>query len=73
MLAVTDSPLDPSHPDLVFHGYETTGFYDEMFLDNGHPRERGELLASRLKGLTEGELTQRQRVADGTRRGGSTA
>ena len=60
MLAVNES--NPT--DLAFHGYETTGFYDEMFLEDGRPRERGELLASRLKGLTEGELTRRQRVAD---------
>lgn len=34
-----------------------------MFLEGGQPRP-GELLASRLKGLTDGELTRRQRVAD---------
>ena len=64
MLAVTDSALGSDPMDLAFHDYETIGFYDEMFMDDGRPRERGELLASRLKGLTEGELTRRQRVAD---------
>lgn len=64
MLAVTESDSFKGLSELVFQGYETTGFYDEMFLDNGRPRERAELLASRLKCLTDGELSRRQRVAD---------
>ena len=64
MLAVPDSALTPSQIDATFRDYETVGFYDEMFLEGGKPRPRAELLASRLKGLSEGELTQRQRVAD---------
>lgn len=63
MLGVTESVVQ-SNADLVFHGYETKGFYDEMFLENGRPRVRAELLAARLKSLTDGELMQRQRIAD---------
>ena len=64
MLAATDSSIQSMPADLAFHNYETVGFYDEMFLEGGQPRPRGELLASRLKGLTDGELIRRQRVAD---------
>jgi uncharacterized circularly permuted ATP-grasp superfamily protein len=64
MLAATDSSQQPRPVDLAFSDYDTVGFYDEMFLENGQPRPRAGLLASRLKGLTDGELTRRQRVAD---------
>ena len=47
-----------------FPGYQTDGFYDEMFLPDGMPRTRAELLARRLQQLSPGELTQRQRAAD---------
>ncbi|MFM8285992.1 MAG: circularly permuted type 2 ATP-grasp protein, partial [Planctomycetaceae bacterium] len=47
-----------------FPGYQTEGFYDEMFLADGTPRTRAELLARRLQQLSPGELTQRQRAAD---------
>ena len=47
-----------------FPEYDTTGFYDEMFLEGGQARPRAELLASRLQMLSEGELTRRQRAAD---------
>lgn len=50
--------------DLMFDRYETEGFYDEMFEADGRPRPRGELLARRLKGLSEGELQRRQKAAD---------
>lgn len=52
--------------DVSFPSYETTGFYDEMFTAEGQPRPRAELLAWRLKTLSEGELTRRQRAADQT-------
>lgn len=50
--------------DLRFPDYDTSGFYDEMFLPDGHPRPRAEGLASRLKLLADGELPRRQKVAD---------
>ncbi|MDB5385623.1 MAG: hypothetical protein JWM11_1269 [Planctomycetaceae bacterium] len=46
--------------------YQTDGFYDEMFEADGAPRSRVRGLASRLAGLSEGELTQRQKAADMT-------
>src|SRR4051795_12881147 len=64
MLAVTNSDLRSGLPEWSFQGYETTGFYDEMFLEDGRPRPSAELLAEKLKFLTDGELTRRQRVAD---------
>lgn len=53
-----------SETNLKFEEYDTAGFYDELFYDGGIPRPRGELLASRLKQLGNGELPRRQRAAD---------
>lgn len=64
MLAANDSSPEPRPMNLAFADYETQGFYDEMFLEGGKPRPRGELLAAKLQGLTDGELTRRQRIAD---------
>jgi uncharacterized circularly permuted ATP-grasp superfamily protein len=54
----------PASSNLHFDDYDTEGFYDEMFEAGGKPRRRGELLAQRLKTLSEGELTRRQKAAD---------
>lgn len=56
VMRLTDSGL--------FHGYQTDGFFDEMFLPDGSPRPLTELLAWRLATLSEGELGRRQRAAD---------
>lgn len=53
-----------SSNSLDFSGYETAGFYDELFLEGGLPRERAELLAARLRSFSEGELQRRQKSAD---------
>jgi uncharacterized circularly permuted ATP-grasp superfamily protein len=50
--------------DLSFADYDTAGFYDELLFDDGTPRPRAELLAWRLKTLSDGELARRQRAAD---------
>jgi uncharacterized circularly permuted ATP-grasp superfamily protein len=50
--------------DSIFSGYNTEGFYDEMFEAGGLPRPRAELLARRLKSLSDGELQRRQKAAD---------
>ncbi len=47
-----------------FPSYDTEGFYDEMFLPDGQPRARAEWLSWRLRQLSDGELTQRQKAAD---------
>ena len=49
---------------LVFSDYDTDGFFDEMFDDEGAPRPAASLLARRLKSLSEGELPRRQKAAD---------
>src|SRR6478609_8824174 len=49
---------------LQFSEYETAGFYDELFFEDGHPRARAELLAARIRSLSEGELQRRQKSAD---------
>lgn len=50
--------------DLRFPEYDTAGFYDELFFDDGRPRPRAELLAARLRSLSDGELQRRQKTAD---------
>ena len=47
-----------------FDAYETSGFYDEMFEDDGRPRPLAQMLAQRLTALSEGELERRQKAAD---------
>jgi uncharacterized circularly permuted ATP-grasp superfamily protein len=49
---------------MKFDTYQTAGFYDEMFQDDGRPRPRAELLARRLTLLSDGELQRRQKAAD---------
>ena len=65
MMLMQNQPidLDPMSPR-PFPEYDTTGFYDEIFLADGRPRPRAELLVSRLKQLSDGELARRQRAAD---------
>jgi uncharacterized circularly permuted ATP-grasp superfamily protein len=49
---------------MKFETYQTNGFYDEMFEQDGRPRPRAELLAQRLMSLSDGELGRRQKAAD---------
>ena len=44
--------------------YETDGFYDEMFDEQGSPRSRADAMAKRLAALSDGELVRRQKAAD---------
>lgn len=47
-----------------FEGYQTEGFFDEMFDKDGRPRPQADVLVRRLIGLTDGELERRQKAAD---------
>lgn len=47
-----------------FSGYETGGFYDEMFLPGGEPRAEARLLVETIESLSDGELLVRQRSAE---------
>lgn len=49
---------------LKFDTYETGGFFDEMFLPDGHPRPGGRLLKEKIDSLSDGELLQRQQAAE---------
>jgi uncharacterized circularly permuted ATP-grasp superfamily protein len=49
---------------MLFHGYDTGGYYDEMFHASGEPRQGCALLAQRLASLSDGELARRQRAAE---------
>lgn len=46
--------------NLTFDGYDTTGYFDEMFLEDGSPRQGAERLLQRINSLPPGELRARQ-------------
>jgi uncharacterized circularly permuted ATP-grasp superfamily protein len=47
-----------------FEGYETGGFFDEMFEGNGKPRPAASQLFQRIAALGEGELRRYQQAAE---------
>src|SRR5262245_61413787 len=49
---------------MLFDGYETGGFYDEMFAADANPRACARLLFQRIAGLKDGELRLHQQAAE---------
>ena len=49
---------------LNFRNYDTVGFYDELVDEQGRPRPGAELLLKRIEELPDGELRQRQQMAE---------
>jgi uncharacterized circularly permuted ATP-grasp superfamily protein len=47
-----------------FDGYDTEGFYDELFNPDGQPRTGADLLVERINALPETELQRRQKAAE---------
>ena len=47
-----------------FDGYDTEGFYDELFDSQGNPHPGADLLIQRINGLPEAELQRRQKAAE---------
>ncbi len=47
-----------------FEGYETHGFFDEMFCADGSPRPGTTVLHKKICSLSEGELQRRQQAAE---------
>ncbi len=47
-----------------FAGYQTEGYFDELFGEGGIPREGAALFADRINALPIGELTRRQKAAE---------
>ena len=47
-----------------FDGYDTEGFYDEVFDSQGKPRPGADLLIQRINALPESELQRRQKAAE---------
>ncbi len=45
-------------------GYDTGGFYDEMFDPSGRPRPEAQLLLDTIGGLGEGQLQRCQQAAE---------
>ncbi len=49
---------------MTFDGYDTEGFYDEMFQADGSPRPGARLLVERIESLPGGELLRRHQAAE---------
>ena len=49
---------------MKFDGYDTGGFFDEMFSPDSSPRLESKGLIQRLQSLPDGELQRRQRAAE---------
>lgn len=49
---------------ISFAGYDTEGFFDEMFLPDGRPRPGATVLQQRIDSLLDGELFRRQQAAE---------
>jgi uncharacterized circularly permuted ATP-grasp superfamily protein len=49
---------------MKFDGYDTEGFYDELFTPQGQPRAGAELVVERINALPEQELQRRQIAAE---------
>src|SRR5437762_3931017 len=47
-----------------FEQYQSEGFFDEIYGENGRPRAAARHLVSKIEALPEGELVNRQRAAD---------
>ncbi len=47
-----------------FHQYQTEGFYDELFHQDGTPRAGSRALVEMINALPEGELQRRQKAID---------
>ncbi|QDU36349.1 hypothetical protein Mal4_06340 [Maioricimonas rarisocia] len=50
--------------NLQFQGYETDGFFDELFDDHNQPRPEGQLLVETINSLGVGELRMRQEAIE---------
>ena len=49
---------------MQFSAYETQGFYDEMFEENGQPRAHGRLLLETVEALSDGQLLRYKHAAE---------
>ena len=49
---------------MLFGTYQTEGFHDEMFDDQGTARQEARLLLETIESLAEGQLLQCQRAAE---------
>ncbi len=49
---------------MQFSSYETQGFYDEMFEDDGRPRPHVQLLLETIQSLSDGQLLRYKHAAE---------
>lgn len=47
-----------------FRSYDTQGFYDEMFEDDGRPRAGAQLLIETVEALSDGHLLRHKHAAE---------
>src|SRR5579872_2156864 len=60
MAAISSPAVRPS----LFEGYETGGFYDEMFIAPGQPRPQYVKLFQKLSAMAPAQFEERRRLAD---------
>src|SRR6204780_495937 len=60
MAAISSPVVRPS----LFEGYETGGFYDEMFIAPGQPRPQYVTLFQKLGAMAPAQFEERRRLAD---------
>jgi uncharacterized circularly permuted ATP-grasp superfamily protein len=53
-----------NHDALGLYQYETNGFFDEIFDEQGNTRPSSQFLVQKLANLSQGELQRRQKAAD---------
>ena len=49
---------------MKFVDYQSDGFYDELFFEDGTPRPEARALIERIEGLPDGELERRHAAAE---------
>src|ERR1700729_29291 len=49
---------------MQFSSYDTQGFFDEMFFENGNPRQHAELLLETVESLSDGHLLRYKHAAE---------
>ncbi len=63
-MAQNQSQSSISSKNLNFCDYDTAGFYDELIDGGGKPRPGAERLVKRIEELPDGELLERQKMAE---------
>lgn len=63
-IRMEQSQQNGDNSQLHFRNYDTEGFFDELVDEHGRARPGAELLLQRIEALPDGELLQRQQMAE---------